>query len=272
MELLFQNGFVSVAPYGLVKEFVEKNAWFIGMDPQERTITGYIGRPATIVSSNQLPETHVTITYDKTKTPVYKTYSAWRKLREKLGLCHKLGWMKFDYHFKTEEYDEHDILRKLRIPIVTVLVVFNHKEVPLPYHLEQKPLFNSEKSEAVSNGVKDDFSLASPEIGRMGTSKSEVCVEASKDDLCVCPIARFAESREANGETIERQRRERRVSKQHTQISSNPESESIPVVVALPEKAFLKPAERAAVEERDRKRLEILDEELLQHLEKSTKK
>lgn len=261
MELLFQKGFVRENPYGIVKEFVEKNAWFIGMDPQERTIIGYIGRPATQLTPDQLPKTHVTITYETTRTQVPKTYSAWRELREKLGVCHKLGWMKFEYRVKNWEYDEHDVLRKLRIPIVTTFVIFNHKEVPLPYHLQQKPLFNSEKSEAVA-----------PEIGRMGTSKSEVCVEASKDDLCVSPICRAAVNREVSMESILRDKRERRVSKQHTQIRSNPESESNRTHSGFLEGDGLSPTQRATIEERDRKRLQILDENLLPQLEKSVKK
>lgn len=255
MELLFQNGFVSRAPYQKVKEFVEKQALFIGLDPQERTITGYIGRPVTILTSDRLPETHVDIKY-KGGARVSKTYTGWKKLREKVGLCHKLGWMEFDYAVKTHEFDDHDKLRKLEIPQVTAFVVFNHKEVPLPYHLMQTSLTS--------------------ETPRMGTSKSEAVMlkqasdEGSIDDLCVCTIEPESKRLSRRDETTES--RERRVSKQHTQIGSNLESESIPQVVIVTQKPFLKPSEQAAIEERDRKRLEILDADLLQHLEKSTKK
>jgi hypothetical protein len=246
MELLFQNGFVLPSPYYVVKEFLVKKAEFIGLDP--RTIAAYIGRPEVIFREDQLPKTDLTITYKKSQAKVFKEYLAVRTLREKLGFCQQLGYMSFEYRGSDEKspkrFKKH-------------FVIFNHKEVPLPYHLEQKPLFNSEKSETVA-----------PEIGRMGTSKSEVCVEASKDDLCVLPIA----VEEVHEEVVTTQSRERRVSKQHTQICSNLESESIPHRVIVIEGDGLSPSQRAEIEERDRKRLEILDRDLVQQLEKSVKK
>jgi len=71
-------------------------------------------------------------------------------------------------------------------------LVLNHRNVPLPYHVKEA-LFDSEKSEAL---------------------------ERSKEDLCVSPIGSVNKSREADIETIVIERRERRDSKQHTQICS----------------------------------------------------
>lgn len=71
-------------------------------------------------------------------------------------------------------------------------LVLNHKNVPLPYHVKEV-LFDSEKSEAL---------------------------ECSKDDLCVNPIDSPYGHKEADIETIVIERRERRDSKQHTQICS----------------------------------------------------
>jgi len=174
MELLFQNDFLVEAPYDVVKQSIIRNATFIGLD--ERTLTGYIGRPRTILDSDKLPETEVTITYRNTGTRVFKRYSGKRILREKQGLCQQLGYMKFEYRGETP------------------LLIFNHVGVPLPYHLTQKPLFDSEKSEALR-------------------------AEASKDGLCVSPILQGKSVRnrfggvslngEANIETVGRQTEER---------------------------------------------------------------
>lgn len=71
-------------------------------------------------------------------------------------------------------------------------LVLTHRNVPLPYHVKEA-LFDSEKSEAL---------------------------EHSKEDLCVSPIGLVNKSREADIETIVIERRERRDSKQHTQICS----------------------------------------------------
>ncbi|MGQ9545489.1 MAG: hypothetical protein ACUVQX_06855 [Candidatus Bathycorpusculaceae bacterium] len=71
-------------------------------------------------------------------------------------------------------------------------LVLNHKNVPLPYHVKEAH-FDSEKSEAL---------------------------ERSKEDLCVSPIGLVNKSREADIETVVIERRERRDSKQHTQICS----------------------------------------------------
>jgi len=237
MELLFQNGFVLPAPYYVVKEFLVKKAEFIGLDP--RTITAYIGRPEFIFREDQLPKTDLTITYKKSQAKVFKEYLATRTLREKSGFCQQLGYMNLEYRGSDEKSP-----KGFKKPFV----IFNHKEVPLPYHLKQQPFLESEKSEAVT-----------PEIGRMGTSKSEACVEASKDDLCVSPIA----VEEVHEEVVTTQSRERRVSKQHTQICSNLESESIRQRIIVSEGDGLDPSQRATIEERDRKRLEILDRELL---------
>jgi len=190
METLFQSDFVLEAPYAIVREFVVRSVDFIG--PEGRTLEGYIGRPRTILDPDKLPETEMTITYRNTGTRVFKRYSAKRILREKQGLCQQLGYMKFEYRNGTP------------------FLIFNHKEVPLPYHLTQKPLFDSEKKKHT---------------------------EHSKDGLCVSPILQGKSVRnrfggvslngEANMETVVIERRERRVSKQHTQILSNLESESI---------------------------------------------
>jgi len=71
-------------------------------------------------------------------------------------------------------------------------LVLNHRNVPLPYHMKEA-LIDSEKSEAL---------------------------ERSKEDLCVSPIGSRNKSREADIETVVIERRERRDSKQHTQICS----------------------------------------------------
>jgi hypothetical protein len=69
-------------------------------------------------------------------------------------------------------------------------LVLNHKNVPLPYHVKEA-LFDSEKSE---------------------TQKD------SKEDLRVSTIGSASKNRENNIETIVIERRERRDSKQNTQI------------------------------------------------------
>ena len=69
-------------------------------------------------------------------------------------------------------------------------LILNHRNVPLPYHLKQA-LLDSEKSEEL---------------------------ECSKDDLRVLPIGSTNKNRETNAETIVIERRERRDSKEHTQI------------------------------------------------------
>jgi|YelNatPaOPRAMG01_1025707.scaffolds.fasta_scaffold27783_3 hypothetical protein len=71
-------------------------------------------------------------------------------------------------------------------------LILNHRNVPLPYHVKEV-LFDSEKSEAI---------------------------EHSKENLCVSPIGSASKDRENNRETIVIERRERRDSKQHTQICS----------------------------------------------------
>lgn len=71
-------------------------------------------------------------------------------------------------------------------------LILNHRNVPLPYHVKEA-LFDSEKSEAL---------------------------ERSKEDLCVSSIGSTNKSRETSTETIVIERRERRDSKQHTQICS----------------------------------------------------
>lgn len=222
MESLFQAGFIVEAPYDVVKEFLVRKVDFIS--PEDRTLDTYIGRPATILDPTRLPETHLTITYEKTQTQVFKKYSAKRFLREKLGLCHALGYLRFEYRGKD------------KFPFL----VFNHREVPLPYHLLQKPLLDSEKSEVV--------------------------VE-SKDDLCVCPIVVRGSELRGSVETVGIDRRERRVSKQHTQIHSK-DCIGVP---SQPLEFQLTPAQKATVEERDRKRQEILDSDYLNWLEKSVK-
>ena len=72
-------------------------------------------------------------------------------------------------------------------------LIFDHKKVPLPYHLKETALFDSEKSEVI---------------------------ERSKDDLCVLPIAPLKANKETEVETLQTEGRERRDSKGHTQISS----------------------------------------------------
>lgn len=71
-------------------------------------------------------------------------------------------------------------------------LVLNHKNVPLPYHVKEA-LFDSEKGEAL---------------------------EHSKEDLRVSSIDSLCKSKEADLEAIATERRERRDSKQHTQICS----------------------------------------------------
>lgn len=71
-------------------------------------------------------------------------------------------------------------------------LILNHRNVPLPYHVKEA-LFDSEKSEAL---------------------------ECSKEDLRVSPIGSTNKNREADIETLVIERRERRDSKQHTQICS----------------------------------------------------
>jgi hypothetical protein len=173
MELLFQNGFIREAPYKVVHRFVIEKADFIGLD--RRVIEGYIGRPRKWLGPDENPKTDVLLRYPKTGTAVPKAYTATKTLPQKEGICQKLGYMKLD-------------IRK-DIPFL----IFDHKKVPLPYHLEEMPLFSSEKSEAL---------------------------ECSKDDLCVSPIASSEKDKEACIEALQRERRERRDSKEHTQIAS----------------------------------------------------
>jgi hypothetical protein len=173
MELLFQNGLVREAPYKTVYRLVVDKADFIGMD--QRVIEGYMGRPRKTLRQHENVKTDLLIRYSKTGTLISKEYSAVRTLPEKEGICQKLGYMKFDYRNGT------------------VFLIFDHRKVPLPYHQEEMPLFNSEKSE---------------------------CLDVSKDDLCVSPIAKFKVDGEAGIEALQRERRERRDSKGHTQIGS----------------------------------------------------
>gem|GEM_PF-3445329 len=173
MELLFQNGFVQEAPYETVHQFVIEKADFIGLD--DRVIERYIGRPRRTLRQDENPKTEMRLRYPKTGTIIQKEYTAVKTLPQKEGICHKLGYMKFDYR------NERPFL------------IFDHKEVPLPYHLKETALSGSEKSEAL---------------------------EYSKDDLCVSPIGSTNKNRETRIETIVRERRERRDSKQHTQIWS----------------------------------------------------
>jgi hypothetical protein len=191
MELLFQNDFVLPSPYYVVKGFLIRKAEFIGLDP--RTILAYIGRPAVILRADDLPKTDLTIRYKKSEARVRKEYSAERTLPEKWGFCQQLGYMNFEYRGPDEKSPRG--LKKC-------FIVFHHKEVPLPYHLKQMPLLDSEKSEVMS-------------------------VEVSKDDLCVGSIEPRSRGLRGHVETVEIESRERRVSKQHTQICSNLESESI---------------------------------------------
>jgi len=166
MELLYQNGFVLEAPYEIIRKFVVEKADFIGLD--DRTTTQYIGRPRKILAPDENPKTDLIIHYLKTNTKIFKEYSAKRTLPEKLGVCQKLGYMRFEYRGRTP------------------FLVLNHKEVPLPYHLKETALFDSEKSEAL---------------------------ERSKDDLCVSPIGSASKNKEADIETIvmERKKREKRL-------------------------------------------------------------
>ena len=173
MELLFQNGFIREAPYKIVYQFVIEKADFIGMD--QRVIEGYVGRPRKWLGPNENPKTDVLLRYPKTGSVVPKAYTATKTLPQKEGICQKLGYMRFD------------------IRNGVAFLVFDHEKVPLPYHVKEVPLFNSEKSE---------------------------CLEVSKDDLCVSPIAKFKEDKEAGIEAWQRERRERRDSKGHTQIQS----------------------------------------------------
>lgn len=170
MELLFQNNFTKEAPYDTIYHFIVEKAGFIGLD--ERTIARYIGRPKQTINKSVSPKTSLSISYPKTGTTIIKEYSATKILPEKLGICHKLGYMQFDYRNGV------------------AFLVLNHSNVPLPYHVKEK-LFDSEKREAL---------------------------ERSKEDLCVSPIGSVNKNREADIETIVIERRERRDSKQHTQI------------------------------------------------------
>lgn len=54
--------------------------------------------------------------------------------------------------------------------------------------------------------------------------------------MCVNTIDLEGNEQRGNEETVEIENRERRVSKQHTQIRSNPESETIPSMITLPQK------------------------------------
>lgn len=170
MELLFQNNFTKEAPYDTIYHFIVQKADFIGLD--ERTITRYIGRPKQTISKNVNPKTSLTITYPKTGTTIAKEYSAIKMLPEKLGICHKLGYMQFEYRNGV------------------AFIVLNHRNVPLPYHVKEA-LLDHEKSEAL---------------------------EHSKEDLRVSSIDSMCRSEEAYFEAIATERRERRDSKQHTQI------------------------------------------------------
>lgn len=89
--------------------------------------------------------------------------------------------------------------------------------------------------------------------------------------ICVASMVVRTGSREVYAEALERDRIERRVSRQHTQIRFNLESESI-LNQPQSQKAWLTPTDKAVLEERDRKRLEILDRDLLRHLQKSVKR
>jgi hypothetical protein len=173
MELLFQNGFVREAPYKTVYQFVIDKANFIGLD--QRVIEGYIGRPRKTLKQHENPRIDLLIRYSKTGTLIPKEYTAVKTLPQKEGICHKLGYIKFDIRNDTP------------------FLIFNHRKVPLSYHLKEMPLFNSEKSEGS---------------------------ECSKDDLCVSPMTSFEENKEACIEALQRERRERRDSKGHTQIAS----------------------------------------------------
>jgi hypothetical protein len=166
MELLYQNDFVLEAPYEIIRKFIVEKADFIGLD--DRTTTQYIGRPRKILAPDENPKTDLTIRYLKTNTKIFKEYSAKRTLPEKHGVCQKLGYMRFEYRGGTP------------------FLILNHKEVPLPYHMKEKALFDSEKSEVL---------------------------ERSKDDLCVSPIGLASKNREADVETIviERKKREKRL-------------------------------------------------------------
>lgn len=74
-----------------------------------------------------------------------------------------------------------------------IFLILNHHKVPLPYHLKQQRLLSSEKRERT---------------------------RASKEDLCVLPIGSPKDNREASIETMVIESRERRDSKEHTQIRS----------------------------------------------------
>jgi hypothetical protein len=134
MELLFQNDFIKEAPYNIIYRFIIEKADFIGLD--ERTIMRYIGRPRQTLRQSENPKTSLRITYPKTGTTIAKEYSAVKTLPEKLGVCQKLGYMRFDY--------------RNGLPFL----VLNHRNVPLPYHVKEV-LFDFEKSEALERSKED---------------------------------------------------------------------------------------------------------------------
>jgi len=114
--------------------------------------------------------------------------------------------------------------------IKSTMITFNHEKVPLPYHL--KPTYlDSEKKKHT---------------------------ELSKDDLRAQPIPLDSQNTTVHIETYLTENRERRDSKQHTQISSNPENQSIYSQQENMQVAWLTPSQKATTEERDRKKLQII--------------
>ena len=110
------------------------------------------------------------------------------------------------------------------------IITFNHERVPLPYHLKPTYLESEKKKHT----------------------------EPSKDNLCVQPIHMPSQNTEASIETYVTESRERRDSKQHTQINSKPETESISCQPETPQITWLTPTQKATTEERDRKKLQII--------------
>jgi hypothetical protein len=113
-----------------------------------------------------------------------------------------------------------------------------------------------------------------PEIAKSSTRVSEACV-VSNDDFSLTPKDHGQPKAERNDSgqpsTILRlQRRERVLGRERNRLSeSNLPQQETREIVSTP---WLTPTQKATVEERDRKRQEVLDRDLVQQLEKSVKK
>jgi len=150
MELLFQGGFVKEAPCPVVRQFVTKEAHFIGLD--QGVIEGYIGRPKTTLWENQNPRTDLYVRYLNTGVSVQKEYSAVKILPQKEGICQKLGYMRFEYR-KNQAF-----------------LIFSHEAVPLSYHAQETSLARSDCS-------KDDLCVSPIPSSKEG---KETCIETSE--------------------------------------------------------------------------------------------